>query len=84
MPQKGEIYSNYPRTSTGVLGISLVRTRKHHRTALRSYFSVHYRTNGKPHNRTFCIETLGKAEAWRRALVFRQEYLNHRLRGLNR
>lgn len=63
MPTKG---------STGVVGISIVRTRKKHKSALRSYFSVYHRTSdGKPHNRLFCMDTLGRAEAWRRALRYR-------------
>jgi hypothetical protein len=74
MAVKGGLNPNYPRTSTGVVGISVVRTKKHHRCAVRSYFSVHCRLpNGRASNRTFCIETLGRGEAWRQALKCRAE-----------
>lgn len=54
------------RSQTGVVGISLSRLR---RTG-RHYYNV---SLGKT-NRQFCIETLGRTEAWRRALQLRAEH----------
>ncbi len=40
-----------------------------------TYFSAHARkANGKASNRKFCIEVLGRQEAWRRALKFRAQH----------
>jgi hypothetical protein len=70
-----KILSRYSRTQTGVVGISVVRTMKRHRTAERVYFSVHCRRpDGRKMNRKFCVSTLGKIEAWRRALKFRADH----------
>jgi hypothetical protein len=54
------------RSKTGVVGISLSR-----RKATGRHYYV---TNLGSTNRCFCIETLGRAEAWRRAVALRYEH----------
>lgn len=51
-------------TKTGVVGISLAAKQRKHRP-LRHYFVV------APHRAEFCVETLGRQEAWRRAIQVR-------------
>ena len=57
----------HPRNKTGVVGIS----EGFDRTKGRSYFYVNLGTS----QRNFCIDTLGRAEAWRRATHLRHEHL---------
>jgi hypothetical protein len=73
---RGKTLSRQSRNRTGCVGISHIRTTKKRRDGtLRSFFSVHARKpDGRAHNRKFCIETLGRHEAWRRALKFRAEH----------
>ena len=59
------------RSRTGCVGVSYVETangKAHGRT--RRFFAAH--AGGT--NRKFCIDTLGKQEAWRRALRYRATY----------
>lgn len=55
---------------TGCVGISFFATRSSRRDGtLQHFFSVHMRLpGGRKRNCRFCIDTLGKSEAWRRAL----------------
>ncbi len=55
------------RNRTGVVGISLGRDRARGRT----YFWVNLGCSA----RKFCLETLGREEAWRRAVSLRHEHL---------
>lgn len=57
----------HARNRTGVVGISFGVDRARGRT----YFWVNLGTG----SRRFCIETLGRAEAWRRAVALRKEHL---------
>jgi hypothetical protein len=73
---RGKSLSRNARSQTGCVGISIVRSASGRRDGtVLTYFSVHARkTNGKASNRKFCVETLGRQEAWRRALKFRAEH----------
>lgn len=55
------------RNKTGLVGISVSRDRK----TGRHYLYVNLGST----NRKFCIETLGRTEAWRRAVALRREHL---------
>jgi hypothetical protein len=80
----GTVLSQHARNKTGVVGISIVTTAKKNKTHKRTYFSVHMRfPDGKTQNRRFCMETLGRHEAWRRALNLRQDH-ERRLTGWGR
>jgi len=57
----------HTRNKTGVVGIS----QGYDRTKGRTFFYVNLGTR----QRNFCIETLGRAEAWRRACSLRYEHL---------
>jgi hypothetical protein len=60
----GTLCSRDRRNRTGCVGISIVRTGGHR------FFAAH--AGGT--NRKFNIDSLGKEEAWRRALRYRAEY----------
>lgn len=82
----GKLLSRYSRNQTGCVGISIVRSASGRRDGtVLTYFSAHARKpNGKARNRKFCVETLGRHEAWRRALKFRAAHeleVNRGLRG---
>lgn len=70
---RGCVLKTYSRTQTGVVGISVVRSASNRRDGtLQVFFSVHLRRpDGRKMNRKFCVSTLGKVEAWRRAVRFR-------------
>lgn len=70
---RGGTLSRYSRNQTGCVGISIVRSASGRRDGtVLTYFSAHARKpDGKARNRKFCISTLGRPEAWRRALKFR-------------
>jgi hypothetical protein len=75
----GYIRTNYSRNRTGCVGISIVRSASGRRDGtVLTYFSAHARLTsgqrGRRVNRKFCIETLGRHEAWRRALKFRADH----------
>jgi hypothetical protein len=53
---------------TGVVGISYQISRDARRNTVRRVLVV------SPHRRKFNIDTLGRAEAWRRALALRAEH----------
>lgn len=60
------------RLRTGIPGISFFETDANRRDGtVQQFFSVHYRVNGKRRNDKFCIGTLGRETAWRRALQAR-------------
>lgn len=63
-------------TCTGVVGVSFFATAKFRKNgAVRRYYRVAFkRADGRKSYRPFCIDTLGQAEAWKRALRFRSEY----------
>jgi hypothetical protein len=73
---KGTVRSHYSLNQTGCVGISVVRSASGRRDGtMQTYFSVHARkANGKARNRKFCTSTLGRPEAWRRALKFRAQH----------
>ena len=64
------------RNRTGCAGIAFVTTASNRRDGtVQHFYSVHRRrADGRPSNRKFCLETLGRAEAWRRALRCRAEH----------
>lgn len=55
------------RNKTGIVGISVSRSGK----TGRHYLYVNLGST----SRRFCIETLGRTEAWRRAVALRREHL---------
>lgn len=59
------------RNKTGVVGISVLRQRGHDSRRVHTYFSV---SRGVGRYRKFNVDTLGKEEAWRRALRCRAEF----------
>jgi hypothetical protein len=65
----GSIRHRDRRNKTGCVGISLVRTKLPSGRRCR-FFAAHL---GKT-NRKFNIDTLGRQEAWRRALRLRADY----------
>ncbi len=67
----GTLCAREKRNRTGCIGISLVVTAngKPH-GCKRKFFAVH--AGGT--NRKFCVDTLGREEAWRRAVKFRADY----------
>ena len=70
---RGRTLAHHARNQTGCVGISIVRSASNRRDGtVPTYFSVHARltsgSNGRRRNRKFCIEVLGRSEAWRRAL----------------
>lgn len=70
---RARLLQRHSRNRTACVGISLVTTASNRRdgTAQR-FFSVHCRgADGRARNRKFCIETLGREEAWRRAVACR-------------
>lgn len=70
---RGKTLAHHALNQTGCVGISIVRSASGRRDGtVLTYFSVHARkSDGKARNRKFCVETLGRKEAWRRALRFR-------------
>jgi len=64
------IQQQHNKNRTGVVGISMVTINHRVRIGTRRYFSVRC---GKSVRR-FCLETLGKQEAWRRAVRHRAAY----------
>lgn len=63
------------RQPTGVVGISCFASRSHRRDGtVQRFFSVFTKRNGRRASRNFCIDTLGREEAWRRALRERAEH----------
>jgi hypothetical protein len=75
----GKIRTVYSRNQTGCVGISVVRSASGRRDGtMLTYFSAHARLTsgrkGRRVNRKFCVETLGRQEAWRRALKFRAQH----------
>jgi hypothetical protein len=64
------------RISTGVPGISFSRTASNRRDGtVQSFFCalVKY-ADGRPRRHRFCLDTLGRTEAWRRAVAARAAY----------
>jgi hypothetical protein len=61
---------------TGVAGISFFQSAFNRRDgSVQAFFSVFVKTrDGRRRNRRFCLSTLGRAEAWRRALRCRAEH----------
>lgn len=55
------------RSKTGIVGISISRRK----TTGRHYIVVNLGST----SRNFCVERLGKTEAWRRAIALRREHL---------
>jgi hypothetical protein len=55
------------RSKTGVIGISISRSKK----TGRHWLVVNLGST----SRKFCVETMGKTEAWRRAIGLRREHL---------
>lgn len=75
----GRIHERNARNQTGCVGISIVRSASGRRDGtVLTYFSAHARLtsgrNGRRVNRKFCINSLGRQEAWRRALKFRAKH----------
>jgi hypothetical protein len=73
------ILERHALNRTGCVGISIVRSASNRRDGTTlTYFSVHMRLTrglkGKRQNRKFCVDTLGRDEAWRRALKCRADY----------
>lgn len=68
--QPGTLNRRDRRSRTGCVGVSYVETRNRPDGPLRRFFSAH--AGGT--NRKYCLDTLGKQEAWRRALKFRATY----------
>lgn len=68
----GQLSSREKRSRTGVIGVSYtqVKARKRGVTQDRSYFQ----TSAFGSCFVYCIETLGRHEAWRRALQKRAEW----------
>ena len=66
-PYLRAVRTRHARNKTGVVGISL----EYERARERRFFVVNL---GRRHRR-FCIETLGRAEAWRRAVALRSEHV---------
>ncbi|GEM_PF-5324673 len=66
--RRGTLCSRDRRNRTGCVGISLVTTKVHGHESL--FFAAH--AGGT--NRKFRIDTLGREEAWRRALQFRAAF----------
>jgi hypothetical protein len=58
------------RRGTGVVGVSVLRTATNRRDGtMQTYFVASIRNaQGRPLKRRHCISTLGREEAWRRAL----------------
>ncbi len=67
--QVGSLCRGDRRSRTGCVGVSVVVT-TNAKGRVRRFFSAH--VGGT--NRKFCIDTLGKQEAWRRALRLRARY----------
>jgi hypothetical protein len=67
----GTLCARDRRNKTGCVGISIVRTRITSSGRLCRFFAVHLGVRG---NRKFNIDTLGRNEAWRRALQLRAEH----------
>lgn len=65
-PHLRAVRTRFARNKTGVVGISL----EYERARDRHYFVVNL---GSGHRR-FCIESLGRIEAWRRAVSLRREH----------
>lgn len=75
----GRLRAVYARNQTGCIGISIVRSASGRRDGtVLTYFSVHARLTsgqkGRRRNRKFCVNTLGREEAWRRALRCRAQH----------
>jgi len=75
----GAIAARHALNQTGCVGISIVRSAANRRDGtVQLFFSVHARLtsgpNGRKRNRKFCISTLGREEAWRRALRYRAQH----------
>lgn len=70
--RKKFVLSRDPRSTTGVIGVSLcpVRIRRAHDVVTRHY----YHATAGPRRRRFCCETLGATEAFRRAVAMRAAY----------
>jgi hypothetical protein len=63
------------RSTTGVVGISIQTTfARRNRTRAHRFFVVRWCHDRKPGCKRFNIDTLGKSEAWRRALRLRAEH----------
>lgn len=72
MRQPTSVGVRAPRNNTGVTGIHYVRAARAKRAPVHRYFVVtREKTRG---SRRFNIDTLGKEEAWRRALRCRAEF----------
>jgi len=65
-PHIRALRTKHARNKTGVVGISYGKDRSRG----RSYFWVNLGSS----SRKFCIETLGRSEAWRRAVALRYEH----------
>lgn len=66
-PHLRVVRTRHARNATGVVGIST----EYERARRRHFYVVNL---GRRHRR-FCIETLGRAEAWRRAVALRAEHV---------
>lgn len=69
----GRVASKQARNRTGCIGIGFYRTTRQtpSGTAYRHYFDA--LLGGRKH-RAFCVESLGREEAWRRAVQARAAY----------
>ena len=68
--KSGTICARDRRNKTGVIGVCLVRTRLTSSGRACRFSAAHAGAT----NRKFNIDTLGREEAWRRALKFRADY----------
>lgn len=65
----GTLNTRDRRSRTGCVGVSYVETTRKG-GKMRCFFSAH--AGGT--NRKYCLDTLGKQEAWRRAVRYRAQY----------
>ena len=77
-PHLRTVRKHNPRNKTGVVGISLISMRKQPHRPLRRYFVVQMGANRS----SFCLDTLGAGEAWRRAVQARAKH-ELRIRAAN-